>query len=94
MANVRVVWQTQDQVIPAAKSFTKFRVNVGTVASVVLPITEREFVFSDVTAGTYPVTVELVSEDETQVGGSASASVVVPETATAPVPVTVTVNVV
>jgi hypothetical protein len=93
VTNLKVVWQTQNQAIPNAASFTKFRVKVGSVASIVLPITEREVEFQDIAPGTYTVTVELISEDETQVGGVASVEAIVPSTVPVPSVVTVTINV-
>lgn len=92
MANVIVDWGTSDQAIPGAASFTKFRVIVGS-NSVVLPLTERTYTFANVSPGTYPVKVELLSTDEITAGPSVSDSVTVPvPAATAPVPVNITVT--
>lgn len=93
MVNLKVVWTTEDQAIPGAASFTKYRIKVGDFASAVIPITEREFTFQDVTAapGKYPATVELISDDELQVGGVATGEADIP--AMVAVPMTVTVSV-
>jgi len=90
MSNVLVTWTTQDQNIVDGANFTKFRLSLDGTVAVVLPITEKSFTLTAVPPGSHSVLLELVSTDETKVGGNVSGSIDVPNLALAPVPATIT----
>ena len=90
MSDVQVTWTTQDTSIVDGANFTKFRLSLDGVVAVVLPITEKSFKLVGVAPGSHSVLLELVSTDETKVGGNVSGSIDVPNLAVAPVPATIT----
>ena len=94
MANVKVMWTTQDQTIPNASAAHHFLVGVGTMEQSV-PLTTREAIFQNVAPGDYDVRVTLSDSNDAALAPMMTASVTVPDVAppplaTAPVPITVT----
>jgi hypothetical protein len=97
MATVNLLWDTQDEVIPNAATFTTFAVALLTAdgATVVQagtePLTSTEHTFLNVDPGNYLAQVSLIDGQGNQAQPPISSPFTVPTQPTAPVPVSVSV---
>lgn len=76
--SVMVRWTTVPVPDDDADIWTHYRVTIGS-QTVIVPKTAREYIFQDLAAGTYLVTVTPISSDGTAVAASGSFSVTVPQ---------------
>lgn len=97
MANVNLIWITQDEVIPNAATFNQYDAKLllqsdgSEVADATVPLGTTEWTFMGVAPGDYIASVSIMDSQGNLGAPPVTAAFTVPAEPTAPVPVSVTV---